>query len=511
MLRSSLRFFVAPLFVLLPLALAPACGDDAADGDEDGDGDGDGDGEGAGTGAGGDDVPFVPATSFDAAPITWGTPDGGYSEVGFITVSGGDYDPGEHYFATMDLTGDGLPDLVLSAESGSQYGAPGGRHWLVHENTGAGFAADALVWSTPDGGYSEVGFITTAGGDYDPGEHYFATVDMTGDEKPDLVLSAQSGSQYGSPGGRHWLVYENTGSGFATDPIVWSTPDGGYTEVGFLTLGGGDYDPGEHYFATMDMTGDKKPDLVLSAQSGSQYGSPGGRHWLVYENTGSGFATDPIVWSTPDGGYTEVGFLTTAGGDYDPGENYFATLDMTGDEKPDLVLSAESGSQYGSPGGRHWLVYENTGSGFAADPITWTTPNGGYTEVGFLTTAGGDYDPGENYFATMDMTGDKKPDLVVSALSGSQYGEPGTRHWLVHENTGTGFAAEGPVWSTPDGGYSEIGFITVAGGDYDPGENYFATMDMTGDEKPDLVISADAGEQLGGPGARHWLVYPAIP
>ncbi len=276
----SPRSLVA-LFALSLLA-APAC-DDGSGGDADGDGDGDG--EGAGKGSGGEDVPFVPATSFDATPTTWSTPDGGYSEIGFITMAGGDYDPGENYFATVDMTGDGLPDLVVSAQSGSQLGSPGARHWLVYENTGSGFSGAPITWSTPDGGYSEIGFITLGGGDYDPGENYFATADLTGDKLPDLVLSAQSGSQYGEVGARHWLLYENTGSGFASEPITWSTPDGGYSEIGFITLGGGDYDPGENYFATTDLTGDGKPDLVLSAESGSQYGEPGARHWLVYPAT----------------------------------------------------------------------------------------------------------------------------------------------------------------------------------------------------------------------------------
>jgi hypothetical protein len=277
----------------------------------------------------------------------------------------------------MDLTGDSRPDLVVTSSSGQQFGEPGGRHWLVFENTGAGFAAEPILWGTPDGGSSDYGFNQVAGGQYDSGFNFYATLDLTGDGKPDLVVTALSGSQFGQLGNRHWQVYENTGSGFAAEPIHWGTPDGGSSHYGFEQVAGGQWDSGFNFYTTLDLTGDGRPDLVVTALSGSQFGQPGNRYWQVYENTGSGFAVEPIYWGTLDGGSSHYGFDQVAGGQWDSGYNYYSTLDLTGDARPDLVIAGLSGSQFGQPGNRYWQVYENTGSGFAAEPIYWGTPDGG--------------------------------------------------------------------------------------------------------------------------------------
>jgi rubredoxin len=416
-----------PLSLLATVSIALAALSGCSESDEGGQ-----DGE---EGAGGEDTgedALPPATQFDAAPISWSTPNGGSPWSGFGTVSGGQWDDGHNFFATMDLTGDSRPDLVVTSLSGQQFGEPGGRHWLVFENTGAGFAAEPILWGTPDGGSSDYGFNQVAGGQWDSGFNYYATLDLTGDGRPDLVVTALSGSQYGQLGNRYWQVYENTGSGFAAEPIYWGTPDGGSSDYGFEQVAGGQWDSGFNYYTTLDLTGDARPDLVVTALSGSQFGQLGNRYWQVYENTGSGFAAEPIYWGTPDGGSSDFGFEQVAGGQWDSGFNYYATLDLTGDARPDLVVSALSGSQFGDPGNRHWQVYENTGAGFAAEPALWATPDGGSPTAGFDKVAGGQSDGGYNHYVTMEVTGDGKPDLVVTSLSGAQFGEPGGRYWLVY-------------------------------------------------------------------------------
>ena len=388
------------------------------------------------------------------------------------------------------------------------------------------FADSPIHWTTPDGGYNQTGFSgfnQVAGGDYDPGENYWTTMDLTGDGRPDLVITAEGGVQYGNPGDRSWKIHVNSGSGFDEQPLWWLTPDGGYTQSGFNgfnQVAGGDYDPGENYWTTMDLTGDGRPDLVVTAEGGVQYGNPGDRSWKVHVNDGSGFDKEPLWWLTPDGGYTQSGFNgfnQVAGGDYDPGENYWTTMDLTGDGRPDLVVTAEGGVQFGATGDRSWKLFVNNGSGFDKQHVWWLTPDGGYTQQGFNgfnQVGGGDYDPGENYWATMDLTGDGRPDLVVTAEGGVQWGNPGDRSWKVHVNNGSGFDDQPHWWLTPDGGYTQSGFNgfnQLGGGDYDPGENYWATMDLTGDGKPELVVSAEAGVQYGTTGNRSWQVYPAIP
>ena len=525
--RVMFREMSAALVVGVTFAAMSACSDSPRRSSNDDDGSG---GSGAGdTTDGGSTTSGPPASAFADAALTWATPDGGYDQSGFNgfnQVGGGDYDPGENYWTTMDLTGDGRPDLVVTAVGGVQFGAPGDRSWQLFANTGDGFAKEPSYWLTPDGGYNQSGFNgfnQVAGGDYDPGENYWSTMDLTGDGKPDLVVTAEGGVQFGAPGDRSWKVFVNNGTGFDKEPTYWLTPDGGYNQSGFNgfnQIAGGDYDPGENYWTTTDLTGDGKPDLVVTSEAGVQFGAPGDRSWKVYVNNGAGFDKEPSYWLTPDGGYNQSGFNgfnQIAGGDYDPGENYWTTTDLTGDGKPDLVVTSEAGVQFGAPGDRSWKVYVNNGTGFDKEPTYWLTPDGGYNQSGFNgfnQIAGGDYDPGENYWVTTDLTGDGKPDLVVTAEGGVQFGAPGDRSWKVFVNTGTAFEKEPSYWLTPDGGYNQAGFNgfnQVAGGDYDPGENYWSTMDLTGDGKPDLVVTALGGVQFGGSGGRSWQVYPAIP
>jgi FG-GAP repeat protein len=521
-------------FLSLVAVFALACGSDPSrrggHGNSDDGGSGGSGADAGGGGQGGEDLP--PATHFDTTAMSWRTPDGGFPAggtlTGFYQVAGGDYDPGEQYWATLDLTGDGRPDLVVTAQDGDQLGTSGNRFWHVYPNDGAGFDPQPMVWSTPNGGFPAggtlTGFYQVAGGDYDPGEQYWSTFDLTGDGRPDLVVTAQDGDQFSANGARAWKVYPNDGSGFDSAPIDWFTPSGGYppggTLTGFYQVAGGDYDPGEQYWSTFDITGDGRPDLVVTAQDGDQFSANGARAWKVYPNNGSGFDAAPIDWFTPSGGYppggTLTGFYQVAGGDYDPGEQYWSTFDLTGDGKPDLVVSAQDGDQFSSDGQRVWKVYPNDGGGFDPAPIEWATPNGGYpaggTLTGFYQVAGGDYDPGEQYWSTVDLTGDRKPDLVISAQDGDQFTGDGVRFWNVYSNDGNGFAAEQLGWTTPDGGFPNggtlTGFYQLAGGDYDPGEQYWSTFDITGDGRPDLVVTAQAGAEFGAPGDRSWMVYP---
>ena len=90
-------------------------------------------------------------------------------------------------------------------------------------------------------------------------------------------------------------------------------------------------------------------------------------HWLVYRNTGSGFAASPTSWALPTvaGGVFNWGLAT-----YDMCPTY-STFDIDGDGKADLVIPDDCDAS-STVGKDHWLVYRSTGSGFAASPINWS-------------------------------------------------------------------------------------------------------------------------------------------
>ncbi len=498
-----------------------AGGQGGAGGEGGGGGQGGGGGEGGGAGGEGGGAPPAPGTRFADEAASWSVPDGGASEgQGFWNIAGSDGNPEGQTWSIADLDGDGRADLVVTArvvgDRAQTWGRPGQpRYWQIYRNGGEGFAREPTGWSVPEGGAPDgQGFWNTAGVDGNPGGQAWALADLDGDRRLELVVTARETNgrlqAWGRPGQpRYWQVYRNTGDGFAEDPTGWSVPEGGAPDgQGFWTFGGADGNPGGQAWSSADLTGDGRPDLVVTGREVNgrlqAWGRPDQpRYWQVYRNTGDGFAEDPEGWSLPAGGAPDgQGFWSLAGQDANPGGQAWTLADLDGDGRQDLVVTARVvGDQlqaWGRPDqARYWQVYRNTGDGFAEDPTGWSLPDGGGAEgQGFFTTSGLDGNPGGQAWVTMDLNGDRRPELVVTArVVGDRlqtWGRPDQpRYWQVYANTGEGFADEPTGWSVPDGGGAEgQGFWYVGGADANPEGQAWNTLDLNADRRPDLVVTA---------------------
>jgi len=273
-------------------------------------------------------------SGFASKATSWSVPARGVQN-GFESVAG-------KYWATMDLDGDGKPDLVYTNEADSQgvWGGDGAAYWKVFLNTGSGFASTATHWAVPARGTAN-GFASIADGSF------WTTMDLDGDDKPDLVYTAEQDSNgvWGGDGAAYWKVFLNTGSGFAAKASSWSIPARGVTS-GFETASGS-------YWATTDLDGDGKVDLVYTNEADSKgvWGGDGAAYWRVFLNTGSGFAPKAAHWSIPARG-VQGGFQTVAG-------DHWATTDLDGDGKADLVYTNEvdSNGVWGGDSAAHWKLY----------------------------------------------------------------------------------------------------------------------------------------------------------
>jgi hypothetical protein len=217
------------------------------------------------------------------------------------------------------------------------------------------------------------------------------------------------------------------------------------------------------------MNGDSKPDLVVTAEVRSipnynvdtVFGTTN-PYWKVYLNTGTGFNTTATNWTIPQGGtlssFVNYGYNAiadgTAGGLV--GDQAWSTVDMNGDNKPDLVVTAEVKSipnynvdtVFGTTANPYWKVYLSTGSGFNTTAVNWTLPQGGsissIANYGFNAVA--DYAAGglegDQMWSIIDMDGNHKMDLAVTAqvVSNTNYifaqvfGMPATPYWKVYLN-----------------------------------------------------------------------------
>jgi hypothetical protein len=454
-----------------------------------------------------------PPTRFAAEPLAWTTPTLGTS-AGYRATSGRSTSTG--FWELLDLDADGRLDLVDTSAAGGpvQHGQPAMPHWRLYRNSGGAFATEAQVWTTPAVGSAE-GYYAPVGVPGTGVPPVWGTLDLDGDALPDLVSASPDGvGPHGAVGAYVWHLYVNDGTGFATSPLEWPVPQLPVPQASTLLALRA---PGEARWAVRDFDGDGLPDLLWLTPAGPTpipHGFGDAPHWRVYLNTGAGFTAEPLTWALPSAhatnGYNDLASCDSNG--------CWATLDLDGDARPDLVSTGlptiGSYAQHGLPATPHWLVYRNTGAGFASEPEVWPTPAADQA-IGYFTTAFGLDATG--VWSTLDLDGDALPDLVstapATADSVAQHGlgEAAPR-WHVYRNTGAGFATEPLAWSTPDAG-TAYGFLDAQAGDF-AFTGAWQVADLDGDTNADLVFTAPAGGELvqhGHPAAPHWQVFLGTP
>jgi hypothetical protein len=347
-----------------------------------------------------------------------------------------------------------------ASASGGGVGSGGGGGADATE-LGTHFATPALTWPVPPGGGANTGFWTVQGTDTDIGSANWALVDLDADDRPDLVVTSErdDGGRLRAFGhhtsGAHWNVYRNHGNGFETNASAWRLPSqGGGAATGYWGVAGTDTGGGSEQWTTMDLDGDRLPDLVVTSQRDT-----GGRlrafdyatnaaHWKVYRNDGAGFETSATAWSVPPGGGGSVtGYWSVAGTDTESGSEQWTTVDLDGDELPDLVVTSQRDNRgrsrafdYAASSAR-WKMYRNNATRFEASEILWPVPpNGGGAVTGYWDVAGTDVDKGSEQWTLIDLDGDHRPDLNVT----SKRNDVGrlvafdfavkSRHWQLYRN-----------------------------------------------------------------------------
>jgi len=220
----------------------------------------------------------------------------------------------------LDLTGDGLPDLVLSL-SGQWEVFP-----LVHDAaTGAWEFGSPRVFASPTAN-GALRTVNCALGE--SGDTTTDLVDLNGDGIPDSVTST-------SGPGSTWTVAFATGFGY-TSATTWTTGDANVGPIGQSLKSSSSYDENSNVYQgqLVDVNGDGLVDYVHKAGAGTS------NQWVISWNTGSGFAGGgETAFSTPDepdlGGTPQPVDLFPQRSAWDEQSGQF--VDVNGDGVPDYV------------------------------------------------------------------------------------------------------------------------------------------------------------------------------
>jgi hypothetical protein len=234
----------------------------------------------------------------------------------------------------------------------------------------------------------------------------------------------------------------------------------------------------------MDLTGDGHPDLVVFQDSCDK--TVGQTHWDVYPWSSSGFAPAPTAFSIP-APRCQTSFNEAA----QDGAVTYATMDITGDGRADLVVFQDSCDT--TVGQTHWDAYAWSPSGFAPAPTSFAVP-APRCQTSFNAAA----QDGAVSYSAFDVTGDGHPDLVV--VQDSCDTAVGQTHWDVYPWSSSGFAPAPATFGLP-APRCQTKFDAVA----QQGAVSYAAMRLADSCSTNLVVFQDSCDTTVG--ATHWEVY----
>jgi len=366
--------------------------------------------------------------------------------------------------AAPDLSGDGLPDLVVGSIGNSETGANAGKVYLVAGPIAAGsttldLAADAAWLGETAGDYAGVSLESAA--------------DLTGDGAADLLIGASGYDGEGGGGGRAYVVsgpISGTRQGLA-DAAVSITGlgapalpvDTGDTGVPVPpphgAFGTGDF-VGDAMAGDRDLDGDGLADLALGASGDQTAGSNAGKVAVFLGPVAAG------AWSVTDADMTLYG---STEGAY-AGSPLRGVPDLDGDGLDDLLVSADA---------------LGAGQVYLVSPTLPEDSVSGASRLRFEGVATGDLF-GYALSSAMDVDGDGAADLAISAPWAEIGGEETGGVWLFHGPFEAGVVEAGSARAV---------YGAVEGDTFGSAVEFVANLG--GEAGPDLVIGA-RNDRVGG-------------
>lgn len=367
-----------------------------------------------------------------------------------------------------DLDGNGVNDLVISANKDDDAGSNAGAVYVLFMNAG-GTVSSKLKITQGIGGFTGI----LDGSDYF-GVSLANLGDIDGDGNDDLAVGAYKDDDGGTDRGAVWILFLD-GNGVVkghqkisstAGGLVGPLADGEFFGTGVVGLG--------------DVNGDGVRDLGAA-------GYNGGAAFVLFLNSNGTVAAERRIDGTNLGGVTglEAAFFGATLGS--PG-------DLDGNGVCDLVVGAPQDNDGGPGRGSVWVLFlDATGSVVQIQKISATS--GGLPDV---------LDDGDFFGVAVAGTGDLDldgvPDLVVGADGDDDGASNAGAVWILSMHT------DGTVKHTQKVSALEGGFTgTLAAGDVFG--RSVACVEIDGDCVPDLIVGAPNDEDGGIDTGAAWVCF----
>lgn len=259
-------------------------------------------------------------------------------------------------WATIDLSGDGLVDLVVTSDECDP--TVGVTHWDLYEGSADGFAAAPRAYALP-AARCDVPFDSVAGAGR--GVTY-SLLSLAGGKGVDLVVTSDSCDP--NIGKVRWDVYRAGASGFAKAPSPYGLPTARCGES-FDALA--QYASAKLSWSTLDLSGDGRLDLVVTSDGCDADVSK--KHWDVYRGGEAAFEKAPAPFTLP-AARCGAAYATTASTGL--GKLSWSLLDLGGGHAPELLVTSDGCDA--DVGKKRWDAYAWSESGFAASPRSIAVP-----------------------------------------------------------------------------------------------------------------------------------------
>ncbi|CAD5371029.1 hypothetical protein RA210_U140033 [Rubrivivax sp. A210] len=356
-----------------------------------------------------------------------------------------------------DMNGDGLADLLISAQSETRAANFSGASYVVFGKTSGTSVNLASIGSN--------GFVIGGGTDnYAMGYEVSSAGDVNGDGVSDVIIGANPDVSY--------VVFGKSSTTAVTLPTLSVTT----TNAGYFMIDGrgvGNANDGLHVSSAGDVNGDGLADLLIDSSLSENY--------VVFGKTDASIVQ---LSSLGAGGFKINAATALESGLNASGLNGAAIGDVNGDGLADLIVANTFASPHGSTSGRSYVLFGKAGSA-AIELSSVIGGTGGFIINGMCSGEATGWD----ISSAGDMNGDGLGDMLVSSQA---FNANTGRTYVIYGRTAT-TAVELSDIAAGSGGF----IVNGASSGQASGTSVSSAGDINGDGLSDLLIGATSGRPGG--------------